>query len=256
MRASSARRAHHLPQQRGTGIVAGQRGERHRPGRVEQILPAAGLPAAVGEHLLPPAAAGVGMAFEQQQAQRRRALAVAVGQLGDPAGEGRRVAGGVVDDDEHLLLPAPRRQVLLVDEPLGLVARGKAGLPAGGRRTVAQVEREPRLAAAAAADEHLHRDRARRVEEGLHRGEFGLAADQLGRAPVGRQAGGLATVRHRAGLHTPAPLLLEARQRQVRMAGDDGVAVADDLHDDVAVAGGDVGELGGGHGAACRSARR
>ena len=166
------------------------------------------------------------MAFEQQQAQGRRGVGRAAGEFFQPAFQRLRVAGGVVEDDQRGLAPAPFGEMLLGEKTRGLPARDETGVPARGAQFVAEFERKPGLAAAALADQHARGDGLRRMREGVQLGQRGFAA-QEGDAPAVR--------REQVEFGRTGAEAKMTGERRMRPAEDDMDAVARVLDDDVAV---------------------
>ena len=135
--------------------------------RVEQGLHGPGVAAAPAEHGLPPAR-GIGLAFEQQDSQSRRAgFEPSACQVAEPTGQGRGLAGGVVDHHQGRGVPVPKIEVALLRETCQFFKCNEPRLPIGLRRPLAKLERQPCFAGPGLTGDHAHGYRRFPVQPGL-----------------------------------------------------------------------------------------
>ena len=222
----------HCPEQGQALVGVRECADRHRLGRIEQVAFARSTPASGGEHRGPPAGVGAGASLEQQHAQRLNRRRCPVDEFIEPLAQQLSVFGGVVHHDQRGLAPPPGTEVLLVKEPAQLGACDEPGVPACGAGLLAQFEREPRLAAATTTDKHAGQQGPGVAQVSMQTGKFRLATEQWCGARVRRES--VQVLADLSPSHVP-------REPEMRPAGGNGVAVAHDLYDRVAVA--DVARL-------------
>ena len=173
-----------------------------------------------------------------------------VDQFRQPAVEGSGLGGSVVHHREHGLVPAPICDRLALPKAVEFLGDDEAGEPLPLCRCRAEFQGEACLAPAPIADHHLHGDAGRRVQPRRQGAQFRVAAEQRQAAGEGAEearfllagggVAGLRAVLRRDGRDFGEGGRVVGRQPQrglVRLPVD-VVAVAGDLHDDVAVAAG------------------
>ena len=174
-----------------------------------------------------PAVIGVGVALQQQDAQRVGRRAGLVGQFVQPMRQLGMALGGVVHHDQRGALPAPGAEVLLLAKALQLAAADKTGVPALCGSLFAQFQRQPGFAGAARGNDHPPAQRRCGVQPGMQAGQLAVAAQQGGKAAIG---GELLDVEARLAAG------LVAGQGQVGAAQLDADMVALGLDDQIMVA--------------------
>ncbi len=125
-----------------------------------------------------PADSAVGLPFEQQQPQFRTLFQRGVHEFANPRAKLLRPAGGVIEDDENRLIPSPLLDAVLFAKPVELVRCREARKPALLHDLARKLQRQPRLAPPARADEDANRDRSFAREPSAEIGHCDLSADQ------------------------------------------------------------------------------
>ena len=150
----------HLVEKLGPVFNGGDGGQRDRCWWVQQILQRRIVPSASIEQVVHPALRHVGLALQQQDAQRmrRKPVRFTLSEFEQPVFQPMGMGAGVVDDHQRRVAPAPGAQGRLGEETCQLPRRGKTRLPALRRPAFAEFKRQPRLAAATRPSEHAHRD--------------------------------------------------------------------------------------------------
>ena len=125
--------------------------------RVEQRDRGAGIVVvAKAENRREPADRAIGLPLQQQQPQLRPVLQRRVDKFAEPIADLFGAAGGIIDDDEDGLVPAPLLNAVLAAKAVKLLRAGETGEPSALRSSARKLQREPRLAASARADQNAN----------------------------------------------------------------------------------------------------